>query len=81
MAKSDDTPQVTPVPTPLPISPEAFAAGVVAAIDRLGLRTPVPLVDQKAIDAAAEYGKIKGALRTHSERIPKKPSASFTSIG
>ena len=33
---------------------------------------------QEATNAATEYGKIKGALRTHSEKIPRS-STSITS--
>jgi len=53
-----------------------MTAALTAAIQ--AARRDVTPPDQKATDAATEYGKIKGALRTHSEPIPKA-STSITS--
>jgi hypothetical protein len=54
----------------------AMTAALTAAIQ--AARRDVTPPDQKATDAATDYGKIKGALRTHSEPIPKA-STSITS--
>ena len=80
MANKDNPSQPEyPTRPPLDQDQQGLVTAMTAALTEAirAARRDVPPPDQAATAAATEYGKIKGALRTHSEPIP---AASSTAV-
>jgi hypothetical protein len=77
MANSDDPSQVPPQP-PSPPDPDhkALVTAMIEVFNSLRREAPSPdqvataAAAKEATDAAAQYSRIKGSLRTHSEKRP-----------
>jgi hypothetical protein len=78
--KENPAKEETKLQTRPPVDQQGLVTAMTAALTEAirAARRDVTPPDPAATDAATEYGKIKGALRTHSEPIPKA-STSITS--